>query len=112
MVFCCFPYKKNTEIPKNEYTKWFDYGKIKGALRLRTRREGDRIGMKQGSKSVKALFTEKKIAREERGKLLLLADDEQILWVPGLRSCDNYRIDETTKTVLEVRMNGGKENEG
>ncbi len=112
IVFRCFPYKKNTEIPKNEYTKWFDYGKIKGTLRLRARREGDRIGMKQGSKSVKALFTEKKIAREERGRLLLLADDEQVLWIPGLRSCDNYRIDETTKTVLEVRMNGGKENEG
>lgn len=111
IVFRSFPYKKNTEIPKNEYTKWFDYGKIKGALRLRVRKEGDRIGMKQGSKSVKALLIEKKIAREERGKRFLLADDEQVLWIPGVRSCDNYRVDETTKTVLEVRMNGGKENE-
>lgn len=112
IIFRCFPYKKNAEIPKNEYTKWFDYGKIKGTLRLRTRKEGDRIGMKQGSKSVKALLIEKKIAREERKKRLLLADDEQVLWVPGVRSCDNYRIDEATKTVLEVRMNGGSENEG
>lgn len=110
IVFRSFPYKKNTEIPKNEYTKWFDYGKIKGTLRLRVRKEGDRIGMKQGSKSVKALLIEKKIAREERGKRFLLADDEQVLWIPGVRSCDNCRIDETTKTVLEVQMNGGKEN--
>lgn len=107
--FRTFPYKKNQEIPRNEYTKWFDYGKIKGALRLRPRREGDRLGMLQGSKSVKALFTEQKIAKEERSSRLLLADEAQVLWVPGVRSCDNYRVDESTTTVLEVRVYGGKE---
>ncbi|MBQ9768377.1 MAG: tRNA lysidine(34) synthetase TilS [Lachnospiraceae bacterium] len=111
MSFRIFPYKKNAEIPRNEYTKWFDYDKIKGALRLRPRKEGDRLGMRSGSKSVKALFVEKKIAKEERAKRLLLADEAQVLLVPGVRSCDNYRVEETTTTVLEVQLYGGREHE-
>ena len=79
---------------------------------MRPRKEGDRLGMRSGSKSVKALFVEKKIAKEERTKCLLLADEAQVLWVPGVRSCDNYRVEETTTTVLEVRLYGGREHEG
>lgn len=107
-----FSYKKNREIPRNEYTKWFDYDKIKGTLRLRVRREGDRLGMLCGSKQVKALFAEKKIAKSERGKRLLLADEVQVLLVPWVRACDNYRVEETTKTVLEVQLYGGSKDEG
>lgn len=105
-VFSC---KKNTEIPKNEYTKWFDYDKIRGTLRLRTYCPGDRLGTKEGTKTVKSLWTEKKVPMDRRMKQVLLADDKQVLWIPGVRCCDNYRVDEGTKTVLEVHRNGGKE---
>ncbi len=110
LSFRTFSYKKNKEIPKNEYTKWFDYDKIRGTLCLRTYCEGDRLGMLQGSRSVKSLWTEYKIPRELRMAKLLLADEKQVLWIPGVRSCDNCRIDDTTVTVLEVQMtNGGKD---
>ena len=105
-VFSC---EKNAEIPKNEYTKWFDYDKIRGTLCLRTWREGDRMGMQQGSKTVKSIWVEHKVPVEQRTRQILLADEAQVLWIPGVRSCDNYRIDETTKTVLEVQRNGGSE---
>ncbi len=108
VTFRLFAYEKNTEIPKNEYTKWFDYDKIKGTLYLRTYHTGDRLGMQTGSKSVKSVWVEHKVPAEERKRRLLLADEEQVLWIPGVRCCDNYRIDETTKTVLEVQRNGGK----
>ena len=106
--FCLFSYKKNIEIPKNEYTKWFDYDKIRGALCLRTCREGDRLGMREGSKTVKSVWVEHKVPAEQRRHRVVLADEEQVLWIPGVRCCDNYRIDETTKTVLEVQRNGGE----
>lgn len=109
--FRCFPYAENEQIPKNEYTKWFDYGKIKGALRLRTRHDGDVLGMVQGTKSVKSIFNEKKIGTRQRNRMLLLADEEQILWIPGVRACDNYRVDESTVMILEVQMNGGTDHE-
>ncbi|MDD5899862.1 MAG: tRNA lysidine(34) synthetase TilS [Lachnospiraceae bacterium] len=104
-----FPYKKNEKIPKNEYTKWFDYDKIRGALSLRTYHEGDRLGIQKGRKTLKSIWVEHKVPVEQRRKQVLLADEEQVLWIPGLRCCDNYRIDETTRTVLEVQRNGGNE---
>ena len=106
--FRVFPYQKNEEIPKNEYTKWFDYDKIRGTLYLRTYCAGDRIGLSVGNKTVKSVWTEHKIPAEERGRRLLLADEEQVLWIPDVRCCDNYRVDDGTKTVLEVQRNGGK----
>ena len=108
LCFRVFSYEKNAEIPKNEYTKWFDYDKIMGVLCLRTYCDGDRIGLRNGSKTVKSVWLEHKIPAEQRKQRLLLADDVQVLWIPGIRSCDNYRIDENTKTVLEVQRNGGK----
>ena len=104
-VFSC---QKNEEIPKNEYTKWFDYDKIRGTLSLRTYCEGDRLGLREGSKSVKSVWVENKVPAEQRKRRLLLADDVQVLWIPGVRCCDNYRVDEGTKTVLEVQRNGGE----
>ena len=108
LQFRTFSCEKNAQIPKNEYTKWFDYDKIKGTLCVRTYREGDRIGLISGSKTLKAVWTEQKIPARCRKKQLLVADEAQVVWIPGVRCCDNYRVDETTKTVLEIRRNGGK----
>lgn len=110
--FRTFSYKKNKEIPKNQYTKWYDYDKIRGTLCLRTYCEGDRLGMLAGSRSVKSLWTEYKVPREQRRTKLLLADDAQVLWIPGVRSCDNYRVEDTTQTVLEVQMTNGGRDDG
>ena len=112
LCFRKFSYKKNKEIPKNEYTKWFDYDKIRGRLCLRTYCEGDRLGLLSGSKAVKALWAEYKVPIELRKSKLLLADEKQVLWVPGVRSCDNYRVEETTETVLEVQMTNGGRDDG
>ena len=102
--------EKWQELPRNQYTKWFDYDKIRGTLWLRGYRTGDRIGLLTGSKAVKTLWTECKVPKEERGNRMLVADDEQVIWIPGVRCCDNYRIDESTATVLEIQKSGGKEN--
>ena len=108
--FRLFSCQKKEEIPKNEYTKWFDYDKIRGTLCLRTYYEGDRIGIRDGSKTVKSVWVEHKVPVEQRCRRVLLADEAQVLWIPGVRCCDNYRVDEGTKTVLEVQRNGGEIN--
>lgn len=107
-VLRLFPCEKNEQIPQNTYTKWYDYDKIRGMLRLRTRKEGDRIGMQQGSKTLKAVFTENKIEKEKRDACFLVADEAQVIWLPGVRSCDNYRVDESTRVILEITYCGGK----
>jgi len=94
-----FPYENSLIIPKNSYTKWYDYDKIRDAVVLRTRREGDFLMIHpQGkTKSLKSLLVDQKIPREERDKIPLVACDSHVLWAVGVRSSEAYRIDKDTK---------------
>ncbi|WP_312368532.1 tRNA lysidine(34) synthetase TilS [Lachnoclostridium sp.] len=99
-----FPYENSLIIPKNSYTKWYDYDKIRDAVVLRTRREGDFLMIHpQGkTKSLKSLLVDQKIPREERDKIPLVACDSHVLWAVGVRSSEAYRIDKDTNWVLSV----------
>ena len=99
-----FPYEKSLAIPKNSYTKWYDYDKIRDAVVLRTRREGDFLMIHpQGkTKSLKSLLVDQKIPREERDKIPLVVCDSHVLWAVGVRSSEAYRIDQNTNWVLSV----------
>lgn len=98
-----FSYKKGQEIPKNRYTKWFDYDKINSTLSVRHRETGDYITLAGGSrKSVKAFMIDEKIPREERDGILLVADGSHILWIIGYRISEYYKIKEDTQTVLQI----------
>lgn len=104
-----FPCKNWEEFPRNQYTKWFDYDKINGALAVRTRQPGDYFILPGGGrKTVKSYLIDKKIPREERERLLLLADGAHILWIVGRRISEYYKVTEHTKMVLEVHADGGK----
>jgi len=60
-----------------------------GALPLlfaRSRREGDRFcphGL-NGTKKLKDYFIDKKIPRAQRDRVLLICDENEVLWIPGL----------------------------
>lgn len=99
-----FPYENSLTIPKNSYTKWYDYDKIRNAVVIRTRREGDFLMIHpQGkTKSLKSLLVDKKIPREERDKIPLVVCDSHVLWAVGIRSSEAYRIDQNTNWVLSV----------
>ncbi len=104
-VFRYFSYKKGTEIPKNQYTKWFDCGKIKGMPVVRSRQTGDYITLVDGrTKTVRRFMIDEKIPREERDSIQLLADGSHILWIVGYRISEYYKIGPDTVRVLEVRM--------
>ena len=106
-----FPWEKDLEISKNQYTKWFDYDKIKGTLFIRTREPGDyfMIGDEK-RKLLKRFFIDEKIPEAERGEIPLLAEGNHILWIVGYRISDYYKITDSTRTVLEVRLYEGEEN--
>ncbi len=87
---------------ESKFIKKFDYDKVRGSLFVRNRRKGDKfipIGMK-GSKKIKDFFIDEKIPREEREKIPLVVNDEDILWVVGYRISEKYKITDTTKRVL------------
>ena len=100
------------EIPKNQYTKWFDYDKIKGTLSARTRVTGDYITIQAGKhKSVKSYFVDQKVARRRRDEILLLAEENHVVWIVGYRISEYYKITKETKVILEVTAEGGETDE-
>ena len=108
--FQVFPYKKGQEIPKNGYTKWFDYDKIKCALSVRYRKTGDYMTLAGGGKkTVKAFMIDEKVPREEREKIPIIADGSHVLWVIGYRISEYYKITDDTHTVIQMQLDGGKD---
>ncbi len=91
-----------TKYQNLQYTKWFDYDKICNGAVFRTRDKGDVIAVKNGSKKVKDVLIEEKIPQWKRSRLYMLADGSDIMWIPGIRYSEKYKVDESTKRVLVV----------
>ena len=105
-----FPYKNQTNIPTDAYTKWFDYDRIHSVV-FRTRRPGDVIAIEQGGelrfKQLSKFMTDVKIPVYDRDRLYILADGDQVIWVPGYRMSGAYKVSKTTGNVLAVNVIDG-----
>jgi tRNA(Ile)-lysidine synthase len=86
----------------DKISKGFDFNKIKGGITVRSRKQGDKIKLAAGSKKVKDLFIDLKIPREDRCKVPVLTDNEEIICVGDYKISENYKIDANTKEVLKV----------
>lgn len=97
------------EIPEKKYTKWFDYDKIKNSPCVRTRRQGDylTVNSEGGRKKLNRIFIDEKIPAEMRDRLPVVAVGSEILWIPGGRMNEKYKITSTTGRVLELHYQGG-----
>ena len=97
-------------IPEKQYTKWFDYDKIEGTLKIRTWREGDFFMVQKGQhkKTIQRYFIDEKIPKDKRNERLLLADGSHILWVVGKRISDYYKVTDKTTTIIEIQYDGGE----
>lgn len=92
------------EISRDKYRKCFDYDEVKNALNVRNRQDGDRfypLGL-TGSKKLKDFFIDYKINRDERDKIPLVCDGDEIMWVVGLRISEKYKITDKTTRILEI----------
>lgn len=96
---------ENEKIPTKRYTKWFDYDKIKQDTVLRNRKPGDYLANRAGShKKLKEYFIDEKIPREDRDRMVLLADGNHIMWAVGMRISEEYKVTEKTRRILKVQM--------
>ena len=103
--------EKLEKIPKNNCTKWFDYDKIVSTVIFRKIQDGDFLQIdEQGHhKSIKKVLKDGKISARDRDQIWVFAEEHHILWVPGLRSSEYYRIGEETNYILEVSMHEEEE---
>ena len=104
--FTVFPMDKSQNIPEKTYTKWFDYDKITSSVVFRHRRKGDylTINSKMNRKSLQDYFVNEKVPAKERDALFVLAEGSHILWVPGRRISEYYKISEGTERILQVSV--------
>ena len=90
----------------DNYMISIDSGKIKGSLKIRNRREGDRFmpfGM--GSyKKLKNFFIDNKVDRYKRDLVPIITDDEEIIWVVPYRTSEKYIIDNNTKEIINISL--------
>ena len=105
--------KKGQEVPIKQYTKWFDYDKIKECVVIRSRCQGDyfTITDKAGNKirkTVKDYMITEKIPRQIRDRIPLVAAGSHVLWLTGWRISEAFKVDGDTERVLQVRVSERK----
>jgi len=100
--------KNNIEFSNNVLIKYFDYDNIKEELKIRQRRNGDKmipLGMKN-SKKLKDIFINLKIPAEERNKIPLVIFDEEIAWIVGYRVSESFKVTNKTSRILKITFRG------
>ena len=127
-----------SSIPRNEYTKWFDYDKIGTFPVFRTRQPGDYMylyahaktqrgggsletdRLQDGSeksgqpgemiaKKLARIMLDGKVSAGARDRIVLPFIGKEALWVPGLRMGDSCKVTPATGKILEIRWNSGRD---
>jgi tRNA(Ile)-lysidine synthase len=83
----------------------FDYDKISLPLYLRNRRTGDRFcpaGMGGRSKKLQDYFVDEKVPKMGRSAVPLLATDQDVVWIMGMRTDGRFLPGPGTKRFLVV----------
>ncbi len=109
MKFSLLFMQKGRKVPRNQYTKWFDYDKIKESLAVRSRRPGDFLTIADGTgkiihKSLKEYMITEKIPRPLRDEIPVVAAGSHVLWLTGWRISEYFKVGENTKRVLQVEL--------
>ena len=96
---------KWTDVRGNE--AFIDADRVVWPLFVRSRRPGDRfypLGL-GGSKKIKDVLIEAKVAREEREAVPVVVDGSgRIVWLAGWRLDDRFRVTEETKRLLHLTL--------
>ena len=94
------------QIPKNRYTKWFDYDRINTELVLRHRREGDFMVIGNGQKkTLRRILIDDKVPGSARDGLLLLAEGSHIIWIPETgRISEAVKVTDRTKIIMTAQI--------
>jgi tRNA(Ile)-lysidine synthase len=81
---------------------YLDLDKIQQPIVLRNRRDGDSfqpLGMK-GKQKIKSLFINQKIPRDKRNEVMLLIDQDSVIWIENMHLSERVKISPQTKNIL------------
>ena len=97
----------NYENANNSNILYIDKKTLKYPLVLRKWQEGDYfypLGMK-GKKKVSKFFKDEKMDMISKEKQWLLCSDNKIVWIPGKRADDRFKVTEATKSIIKITLN-------
>lgn len=92
---------------KQDIDKFIDCDKISNSAVVRNRRDGDGYQLPgRPNKSFKKLFNENKVLISEREKMLVLSDDNGIVWTEFFGVSKMCKADENTKKFIKITKVG------
>lgn len=92
-------------IKKNNFGT-FDADKLNFPLELRKWQKGDSFypfGMK-GKKKLSDFFTDIKLSVIDKQEVWILTSENKIIWIVGHRTDNRFRVEETTKNILQIEL--------
>ena len=100
-------WEKNSKLPKGNDHEVVDHRLISGnLLKIRSWKDGDKfqpLGL-NGTKNISDLLTDKKIRLNRKRRISVLECGDDIIWVCGIRLSDKFKVSETTKEVVHLRI--------
>ncbi|MBE6798432.1 MAG: tRNA lysidine(34) synthetase TilS [Ruminococcaceae bacterium] len=99
-------FKKMPNVNNLSIENAIDYDKICGRLYLRSRLPGDKIRLvgRGCTKTFKNLLNERGLGRAERDSLVVLSDDNGVLWLSGFGVDERAAVDRDTENVLLIEI--------
>lgn len=92
---------------KQDIDFFIDYDKISNSPTVRNRKDGDGYQLPDRPyKTFKKLFNENKISVYKRDKMLVLSDDNGIVWTEFFGVSKAYKVDETTENFIKIKKVG------
>jgi tRNA(Ile)-lysidine synthase len=85
---------------------YLDLDKIKQPVVLRNRRDGDSfqpLGM-TGRQKIKSLFINQKIPRNSHNEIMLLVDQDSVIWIENMHLNERVKISPQTKNILSLEI--------
>jgi len=93
--------------PEGNDVAWFDADRVEFPLTVRSRSPGDRMNVLglNGSKKVKDIFIDAKIAPSRRALIPVVTDArDRIIWLPGVRRSSIAPVQAGTKAWFQMKL--------
>jgi tRNA(Ile)-lysidine synthase len=109
-AFSFFPDEIPAAIPDEKWSALIDSSLVNLPLVMRTWKEGDSLipfGM-NGHKNVSDILNEMKLPSHKKERAPVIVSGNEIVWIPGYRIADKFRITKKTASVIRLKFNPEK----
>lgn len=97
-------YVERDEMVKDKKLRFFNGDLMEETVIVRNRQEGDRMrpfGM-NGYRKLKNILIDKKISREDRDRLLIFQNRNDVFYIGSMIISDDYKVKDNTEKILEI----------